>query len=41
MCVLGRKGENKLINNVAKSSLYMMGMLFITAACLLAPFVML
>jgi len=41
MCVVGSKGERSLINNVAESSFYMMGMLFVTAACLLAPFVML
>lgn len=41
MCVLGSRDEGKLINNVTESSFYMMGVLFITGACLLAPFVML
>lgn len=41
MCVLGSEGDRKFINNVAESSFYMMGMLFSTASCLLAPFVML
>lgn len=41
MCVLGSRDERKLINNVTESSFYMMGVLFITGACLLVPFVML
>lgn len=41
MCVLGSRDERQLINNVTESSFYMMGVLFITGACLLAPFVML
>lgn len=41
MCVLGNRDEGKLINNVTESSFYMMGVLFITGACLLVPFVML
>lgn len=41
MYALGSKDERRLINNVTESSFYMMGMLFITPACLLELFVML
>lgn len=41
MYVLGSRHERKLINNDTESSFSMMGVLFITGACLLGPFVML
>lgn len=41
MCVLGSRDERKLMNDVTESSFYMIGVLFITGACLLVPFVML